>query len=77
MEKKIEMGSIVKHADEIHMSTSMYQPFTLLTELCYDGLGNALRDVHLSAQAGDTHVGWVGGDGSTTCAAQAGRGRRQ
>lgn len=36
-----------------------------------DLLGDSLRDVHLSAQTGHTHVGRVGRDGGATGAAQA------
>lgn len=49
----------------------MNKPFTLLAEVHRDLLGDALGDVHLSAQAGHTHIGGVGRDGGATGAAQA------
>lgn len=50
-------------------------PFTLFAEVHCHLLGDALRDVHLSTQAGHTHVGWVGRNRYTTCTAQAGKKR--
>lgn len=49
-----------------------YKPFTLLAEVHCDLLGDSLRDVYLSTQAGYTHVGWVGRNGNSTGTAQAG-----
>lgn len=47
------------------------EPFTLFAEVHSDLLGDSLGDVHLSAQAGHTHIGRVGRDGGATGTAQA------
>lgn len=41
-----------------------------------DLLGDSFRDVHLSTQAGYTHVGRVGRDGGATGTAQANEEKR-
>lgn len=51
------------------------KPFTLLAEVHCNLLGDPLRDVHLSTQAGYAHVGWVGRNRHTTSTAQAGEKR--
>lgn len=47
------------------------KPFTLFAEVHCDLLGDSLRDVHLGAQTGHTHIGRVGRDGGATGTAQA------
>lgn len=47
------------------------EPFTLFAEVHRDLLGDSLRDVHLSAQTGHTHIGRIGRDGGATGTAQA------
>ena len=46
-------------------------PFTLLAEMHSNLLWDSIRDVHLSSQTGDAHVGWIWRNRDATCAAKA------
>lgn len=63
---------IIMKQKNIFEISSYTKPFTLFAEVHCNLLGDALRDIHLSTQAGYTHVGWVGRNRHTTCTAQAG-----